>query len=140
MNNQMTETSDFAARSKKNTIRLGLWTGAWVLATALVAFGPKLLWDFDTSLTILALLSNLGIGVGMILANKQHLKGLDEMHQKIQLEAMGLSLGIGLVVGIGYEQMEDIRLITFEPEISHLIMLMAISYMIGVFLGTRRYR
>ena len=29
----------------------------------------------------------------MIVANKHHLQGLDELHRKVQLEAMALALG-----------------------------------------------
>ncbi len=136
----MTKSNDFTTRTKINTVQLGLWTGAWVLTTALAAFGPKFFWEFNTPLTILGVLINLGIGFGMVMAFKQHLQGLDEMQHKIQLDAMALSMGIGLVVASSYELLEDIKLITFEPEIPHIIILMALTYMIGVFLGNRRYQ
>ncbi len=90
--------------------------------------------------TILAILVNLGIGFGMIVANKRHLKGLDEMHQKIQLEAMALSLGVGLVVGLGYSNLDVTNVIAFDAEISHLVILMGLTYMAGVFAGLKRYR
>jgi hypothetical protein len=106
----------------------------------LATFGPKFFWEFNTPLTILGVLINLGIGFGMILANKRHLNGLDELMRKIQLEAMAFSLGAGLVCGLSYELLEDIKLITFEPEISHLIILMALTYMVGVIAGNRRYK
>ena len=140
MEKLMNESSDLTARTKKNTVQLGLWTGAWVLTTALAAFGPKFFWEFNTPLTILGVLINLGIGFGMILANKRHLNGLDELMRKIQLEAMAISLGVGLVCGLSYELLEDIKLITFEPEVSHLIILMAITYIGGVIAGNRRYK
>ena len=87
MNDLKTDSNGWAASRAKNTVRLGYWTGAWVVTMAVAAFGPKLIWDFDTVLTILAVLVNLGVGFGMIVANKRHLQGLDEMHQKIFLDA-----------------------------------------------------
>ena len=75
----------------------------------------------------------------MIYANKQHLLGMDEMQRYIQHEAMALTLGVGLVLGMSYELLEDIKLISFEPEISHLIILMCLTYCIGIILGNRRY-
>ena len=51
----------------------------------------------------------------MIVANKNHLRGLDEMQQKIQLEAMALALGVGLVAGLGYSTLSITNLITFDP-------------------------
>ena len=140
MTKKMTESSDLTTRTKINTVHVGLWTGAWVLTSALAVFGPKFFWAFNTTLTILGVLINLGIGFGMILANKRYLNGLDELMRKIQLEAMALTLGVGLVVGMSYELLEDIKLISFEPQIPHLIMLMGFTYIIGIILGNRRYQ
>jgi xanthosine utilization system XapX-like protein len=53
---------------------------------------------------------------------------------------MALTLGVGLVVGMSYELLEDIKLISFEPQIPHLIMLMGFTYIIGIILGNRRYQ
>ena len=83
---------------------------------------------------------NLGVGFGMIMANKRYLRGLDEMQQKIFLEAGALTLGVGMVCGLSYELLEDIRLISYEPEISHLIILMCLTMMAGMIAGKRRYR
>ena len=140
MYKQMNDSGNLAARTKKNTIHLGFWTGTWVLSTAVAAFGPKFLWNFNTSLSIVGVLIHLGIGFGMILANKRYLNAVDELMRKIQLEAMALTLGVGLVVGISYELLEDIKLISFEPEIGHLIILMAFTYCIGIILNNRRYQ
>ena len=79
-------------------------------------------------------------GVGMIIANRRHLKGLDEMQQKIQLEAMALSLGVGLIGGLAYSNLDVTNLIAFDAEISHLVILMALTYMVGIASGVRRYR
>ena len=136
----ITDMCDSTAQTKKNTKRLFFWGVVWVLATAGVAFGPKNLWSFNTWLTIIAVLIHIGIGLGMIRAFKQYLLGLDELQRKIQLDAMALSLGVGLVLGCSYEQLEDIKLIPFEPEIPHLIILMSLTYYIGIILGNRRYQ
>jgi hypothetical protein len=107
---------------------------------AVANFGPAFIWHSNQLSTILAILVNIGIGFGMIVANKRHLKGLDEMHQKIQLEAMALSLGVGLVVGLGYSNLDVTNVIAFDAEISHLVILMGLTYMAGVFAGLKRYR
>jgi len=140
MSKQTTDPGNWVTSGAKNTARLGYWTAAWVASVAITAFGPKLIWDFDTLLTLLAVLLNLGVGLGMIMANKRHLQGLDEMQQKIFLDAGALSLGVGLVCGISYELLEDIKLISFEPEISHLVILMSLTFMAGMIAGHRKYR
>ena len=140
MNKQKTDSNDWAAKSLKNSVRLMGWNAAWVVSMALAAFGPKLMWNFETSLTILFVLINLGIGFGMILANKRYLNGLDELHQKIFLDAAVFTLGIGLVCGLSYELFEDIKLIPFEPEISHLVILMCLTFLTSMVVGHRKYR
>ncbi len=140
MNDLKTDSNGWAASMAKNTVRLGYWTGAWVVTMAVAAFGPKLIWDFDTVLTILAVLVNLGVGFGMIVANKRHLQAMDELHQKIFFDAAALTLGVGLVCGLSYELLENIKLIAFEPEISHLVILMSLTFVAGMIAGHRKYR
>jgi L-ribulose-5-phosphate 4-epimerase len=60
------ECSDWAASNARNTVVLRYWTLAWVVSTAVAAFGPKLAWNFHTALTIIVVLINLGIGFGNI--------------------------------------------------------------------------
>ena len=146
------DTCDITAQTKKNTLRLFFWTVAWVLATAgwagistsavfeQIAIGSKNLFNFKTLPIIIAVLVHIGLGLGMLRAFKQYLLGLDELQRKIQLDAMALTLGVGMVVGVSYELLEDIKLITFEPEISHLIILMSLTFCIGIILGNRRYQ
>ena len=76
----------------------------------------------------------------MIIANIKHVKSLDELQRKIHLEAMGLSLGIALILGISYSTMDVTNLINFDAEISHLVIVIGLSYFTGVVIGQYRYR
>ena len=140
MKQQKTDASEWTARTKKNTVNLGVWTAAWTVSMAVATFGPIFIWHSNTLLTIAAILINLGLGIGMIVANKRHLEGLDEMQQKIQLEAMALSLGVGLVGGLSYSLLDTTNLISSDAEIAYLVILMSLTYMAGLFIGQRRYR
>jgi len=140
MKKRKTETGDWAASNSQNISRLRVWTAAWIAASALAAFGPRFFWDYDTLLTISGVILTLGVGFGMILANRTYLQGLDEMHRAIFLDAGALTLGVGLVCGLSYELLEDIKLISFEPEISHLAMLMCLTFLAGLINGHRKYR
>ena len=140
MSKLKTGSNDWAANAARNTTRLGYWTAAWVVTMAVANFGPRFIWQLNESLTIIAILINLAIGFGMIVANKRHLKGLDEMHQKIQLEAMALSLGVGLVVGLAYSNLDVTNIIAFDAEISQLFILMGLTYGAGIFIGLRKFR
>lgn len=140
MNNSSTKPNNWAAANKRNTVLLSYWTFAWVASQALAVFGPQFIWQPNKSLTSLAILLNVAIGVGMILALIRHLKGLDEMQQRIQLNAMGISLGAGLVLGMAYSNLDTTDVIPFDAEISHLIILMTLTYAIGIFAGHRKYQ
>ena len=135
-----TKTRSWADNMRRNTLRLFYWTGAWVITLALATFGPRSLWAEDPLITAIAILVNLGIGFGMIWANKLHLRGLDEMQQKVQLDAMAISLGVGLVLGLGYSTMDVTNLIAFDAEISHLVILMGLTYITATVVGTWKYR
>jgi hypothetical protein len=128
------------ATVRTHTRRLGFWTAAWVATMAVANFGPEFVWGEVDWITALVIAANLAIGAGMVLANIRHLKSLDEMHQKIQLEAMGLSLGVGLVVGLAYSNLDVTGLIGFHAQISHLVMLMGLTYLVGIAAGLRKYR
>ena len=126
--------------TRKNTVNLAYWTGAWVLTIALVSFGPKFLWNENDTVTIIAILVNLAIGIGVILANKRHLNSLDELQRKIQLEAMSLTLGVAVIFGLSYSMLDITNLISYDAEISHLVILIGLTYLAGTIIGNMRYR
>ena len=142
MNKTNTEikTNKAYSRDRVSTAKVAYWGLAWLLATAGATFGPELLWGYGTLITSIGIAIQLALGFGMIWAFKGVLLAMDELQRLIQLEAISLAFGVGVVVGLSYELLEDVKLITFEPEISHLIMLMALTYMFGLFLGNRHYR
>ena len=135
-----TESGNRASRTLKTTVRLGIWTAAWVLSLAVATFGPLLLWGENRLLTGIAVAVNLVAGAGMILANKRHLKGLDELQRKIQLEAMSLALGVALVVGLAYSTADTTDLMHNDADISYLVILVTLTYVAGIFFGRRRYQ
>lgn len=140
MSKQDCEQSSYQTKNNANTKTLRNWTMAWVVTMAIAAFAPRFIWDFNTSLTIITLLLNLAVGFRMLVANRDYLRGLDEMQQKILFDAMAFTLGVGLVLGLGYELLEDIKLITFEPEISHLIIVMCLTNLTAIIAGHRKYQ
>ncbi|HLU93414.1 MAG TPA: hypothetical protein VKZ54_04780, partial [Membranihabitans sp.] len=89
--------------------------------------------------TGIAILLTLGTGIGMIVTNIHQLKSLDEMMQKIQLEAMAISLGVGVIGGLSYSLMDTENLIPFDAEIGHMVILICVTYLISILMGYRRY-
>lgn len=140
MENQTMNTSDWSERIRKSTIRLASWTVIWVLTVALPAFGPVLFWGENDLINLLVILLNFGVGIGMIIANIQHLKIQDEMMQKVQLEAMGISLGVAIVGGIAYSMLDATNVIPYDAEIGFLVMLIGLTYLVSLFVNIRRYK
>lgn len=71
------EATNWQEQKKKNLKALAIWTVGWVLSMALVTFGPKFIWEDNQLFTYLAFFLNLGLGIGMIIANRNHINGLD---------------------------------------------------------------
>ena len=136
----VSKPSEWSKKNQHNTSKLALWTAIWVLSMAFTNFGPHFIWDFDGTLTILAVLLNFALGLKMVAANIQHIKGLDEMQQRIQLNAMGVTLGLSLVAGLTYSNLDVLDLITFHAEISHLVIFMGLTYITATFIGNRKYQ
>ena len=134
------DSNNYPTRIAKSSLHLLRWTATWVATTALAGLGPGLIWDYATLPTILAILVNLGIGFRMILQIKRYVQMLDELGQKIFLDASAITLGVGMVCGVSYELLEDIRLISGEPQISFLIALMSLTFMASHLAGHRKYR
>ena len=125
---------------KQSTKNLKLWVIAWTLSTALATFGPKFIWEGQAILTALGILLNTAIGAGMILSNIRHLKSMDELQRKIHLDAMGIALGVGVVGGLSYSMMDTTNLIANNAEISHLVILISLTYMAGILIGNKQYK
>lgn len=138
--NDAKQASGWQANVKRQTVLLAYWTLAWLVSMAAATFGPKLIWSSDATITMIAIGLNVVIGFGMIRANKNHLQSLDELQRKISLEAMGLALGVGLVVGLAYSNLDVTNIIGFDAEISHLVILVALTYLAAMFRGNRKYQ
>jgi hypothetical protein len=140
MNQLTTPENGYQSRIWKRTIRLACWGGAWLAATALMKFGPKFLWNKALAFTLLAVGLDVVVGVGMILANKTYLAELDELQQKVYLNALGITVGAALIAGVPYSVMDYYHVIPFHAEIWHLLMLMSLTFSVSFLYGTWRYR
>jgi len=124
---------------KKQTKILLAWTVAWVGSLAFLTGGEHTLWD-SLLITKIGLLINFAIGIGMIIANKNLFDHYDELQKKIHLEALALTLGLTVIVGISYEVSFDFGIINSEPETEYLIIFISFSYIVSVLLNSRRYK
>lgn len=125
---------------RKHLRNLALWTWSWVASLAMATFGPIFIWNDHKGLTTLAILINLIHGGCMILANRKLFNHYDELERKIHLEALGLTLGLTVIVGLTYSLLDQTNLIPFDAEIGVLVGFVGVTYMITLLINTKRYR
>lgn len=130
----------YQSRIRRSLKRMARWNGAWVAATALMAFGPKFLWNKALIFTLLAVGLDIAVGVGMILATKKYIAQLDELQRKIYLNALATTVGVGLIVGIPSSVMDTYHVIPFKADIAYLVIVMGLTFLVSMMYGTRRYR
>ena len=140
MNQLKRPENGYKSRTRTNVIRLFRWTGAWGAASALMAFGPKFLWNKALIFTVLAVGLDIAVGVGMILATKKYIAQLDELQRKIYLNALATTVGVGLIVGIPSSVMDTYHVIPFKADIAYLVIVMGLTFLVSMMYGTRRYR
>ena len=127
-------------KEQKKQIKIMLaWTLAWVASLAFLTGAENSLWD-HIIFTQIGLIINLAIGIGMIIANKNLFKTYDELQKKIQFEAMAITLGLAVVVGLTYEVSFDFGVINSEPEFEYLMLFISFSYTASNIINARRYR
>lgn len=127
------------AERKKRTLQLALWTWTWVATMALATFGPIYIWEENKNLTHIAILVNLINGGLMVIANVKLFRHYDELEQKIHAEAMGLTLGATVVVGLSYSLVDQTNLIHSDAEIGILVMFIGLTYFISLLINRKKY-
>jgi len=120
------------AREIKNTaMKLFLFTSTWVASTALLSFGPRLWWNYETSTTVLVVAVNLLAGGLMLLAFFRHLKSMDELQRQTHLEAMALTLGVTMIFTVIYGSLPKVQLLT-ESNPTNILFVIGVTYILTV--------
>ena len=116
-----------------------VWTLAWVGTMVLVDKAVFYGWFTSTYISVLGIVVNAALGLGMIKAFLRYLRDMDEMHRKIQLDSLSLSMGAGFVGGFSYSLLATTGFVT-DPEVSDIILLMGVTYMLALVIFHYRYR
>jgi hypothetical protein len=124
---------------KQQILNLAGWTWSWVATLALATFGPLFIWDDHQLLTILFVGLNFANGIAMIIANRSFFNSLDELQRKIQLEALGITLGLTVIFGITYSLLDTTNLIGTDAEIGFLVGIIGVTYMVSLLIIRKRY-
>jgi hypothetical protein len=140
MNPSKPQKQSYQARTLISTFHLFTWAIAWVGTCALMTFGPRFLWNQNLAFTLLAVGLNVCIGVGLIVAHKKYLASLDELQRKVYLDALGITVGVVLIVSVPYAVLERFNVIHWNAGVSDLLILMTVTFLASLFNGTWRYR
>jgi hypothetical protein len=124
---------------KQQVLNLAGWTWSWIATLALATFGPQFIWDDHQLLTILFVGLNFANGIAMVIANRHFFNSLDELQRKIQLEALGITLGLTVIIGITYSLLDTTNLIGVDAEIGFLVGIIGIIYMVSTLIIRKRY-
>jgi peptidoglycan/LPS O-acetylase OafA/YrhL len=124
---------------KKRMTLLSIWTWTWVATLALATFGPEFIWAADSPLTIASIVINFLNGALMIWANRNLYNHYDELERKIHLEAMALTLGVAVIVGLTYSLLDQKNIIQSDAEIGVLVGIIGITYGVAMGINTKRY-
>ncbi len=140
MTGTSSETGHFEKSVAHSTRKLGLWTAAWLVTLAIATFGSTLVWHSSLALKLASISLNFAIGIGTIFANIRHIQSLDEMMQRVHLEAMGMAMGISIVTGISLSVLSTSDVLPFKVDISIMVMILGLVYGVGTVVGMRRYK
>jgi hypothetical protein len=140
MNAGRSKENRYESRVRDSNVKLARWTSGWLISAALLSFGPKFLWDKSVPITLVAFSICILVGVGMILANRAVLQVQDELVRKVNLDAMAITLGVVVIAGIPYSTLETYEIVPQKGDIAILMLLMAVTYLVSLILGLRRYR
>lgn len=117
-------------------------TANWALALWCVTFLPALFLLRRGSVQgglasyALAIVPSV-LAIVAVLTYIRFLRQADELHRKIQFEALAFGFGAGFVASFGMVLLEEAGLGTFDAGDPFAVMLSC--YVVGLFLGTRRY-
>lgn len=136
----MEPTTSFKQKQFNNTKKLAFWTLIWVLATALATFGPEFIWE-NSLFTYAGVGLFLITGAAMIWANRKYLMDQDELQRRMHLEAMSITLGVAVVLGLGLSILDQQDLLLgFDLDFAFITIIISVSYMLSLLINLRRFK
>ena len=136
----MKTTESFKELQHKSIKRLALWTMIWVFSTALANFGPEFIWE-NSLFTYAGVGLFLITGAAMIWANRKYLMDQDELQRRMHLEAMSITLGVAVVLGLGLSILDQQDLLFgFDLDFAFITIIISVSYMLSLLINLRRFK
>lgn len=126
-------------RDVKNANRVNLLTLFWALTLMISTFlSENELLNSGLAITLVFCIHTL-IGIAMLTSYRHFLIQLDEMERKVQLNALALSVGIAIISFSSYSILENSAIVP-PLNAAYLIVLIALTYIVGIIKGRISYR
>ncbi|MDO3388106.1 hypothetical protein QWI17_19830 [Gilvimarinus sp. SDUM040013] len=130
----------YAGRLQQSTLAFVACTFVWAGSFVLIDKAHLIGWLGSEGVpALLAICLNTLLGLATVVVYIRHLRDMDELQQKIQLQAMGFALGLTLVGAFAYSLFITTGFVT-EPEVKDIILLLTGSYIFAVLFGLVKYR
>jgi len=124
-------------RDRRNQWRVILCAFVWAIFFVAVTLGIKKEWlPFGVSLA--GVIATSLFGLATVLAYRRFLHETDELRRKIEVEALALAFGLGVVGGLTYWLLAVMGAV-HETGFAYVFALMLITHSVGVLIGRRRY-
>lgn len=125
-------------RDRRNQRTLNVWGLTWMVAFVLVARAIRAGWLAEGLPALAGALVAIALGLVTTAAYRRYLRELDEMHRKIEYDALAAAAGVALVGGIAFELLM-LAIPSIEFSLSLLIAAIALTYAVTVVMGRRRF-
>jgi hypothetical protein len=127
-------------RDRRNQRRVNYWALAWALGFVAVTTAIVREWLPSAWITITAVAVSALLGFATLLAYRRFLREADELRRKIELEALALAFGVGVIGGLSYWLLEQSGLAPTDESLMVVVVGMMLTHPVAVLLGYRRYR
>lgn len=127
------------SRDRRNQFRMAWWVLAWSAGWVGATYGIRNDW-FTQDYLVWIVVAIIGcLGLAMLQAYRRYLREADEMLRKIEVDALAVALGVGMVGGVAYWLLQVAELVTYKDAFIVTILLVCISYSLTVIISHRRY-
>jgi hypothetical protein len=123
---------------RRNQRRVVVWSLLWVSSWLAVHFAVSRGWVASELWALVANAVPAVLGLAVIAAYRRFLTEADELRRKIELDALAVAFGVGVVGGLVYWLLGRTGLVP-EPDVLILVTAMIFAQGVGVLLGQRRY-
>lgn len=130
-------SSSGVPRDARNHLRVILWSFVWGVSFIVVTLIAKRAW-WPFGLTVAAGLGTSLFGIVTVLAYRRLLHETDELRRKIEIEALSLAFGVGVIGGMTYWLLAVMRAVP-ALDFIYIFVLMIFAHPVGVWIGRRRY-